>query len=108
MANARPTVTTLDQRMGGVEQQLGGLAESLGEVQLSILALSEGSTAQSERLWSALGNLGGLDGVAVGLAEIAEVLARAPVRPTVDGPSAGAGGRPRGRADPPFARGRPT
>ncbi len=75
MANQRPTVTSLDQRMGGVEQQLGGLAESVGRVQQSIHVLSEGSTTQSERLWGALGSLGGLDGIAGGLAEIAEVLA---------------------------------
>ncbi len=75
MANERPTVSSLDQRMGGVEQQLGGLAESIGRVQESLHVLSEGSTAQSDRLWSALGSLGGLDGIAGGLAEIAEVLA---------------------------------
>lgn len=78
MATNRPTVTDLDQRMGGVEQQLGSLAESVTRVQQSIHELSEGSQVQSERLWSAMNSLSGLDGIAGGLAEIAEVLA--PVR----------------------------
>jgi hypothetical protein len=75
VADEKPTVRSLDQRMGGVEQQLDGLAESLGLVQTSIEQLGDGTQAQSERLWGALASLGGLDGIAVGLAEIAEVLA---------------------------------
>jgi hypothetical protein len=73
--NAKPTVASLDTRMGGVEQQLGDLAESLDYVRASIEVLGEGSQTQSERLWSALGTLGGLDGLVGGLADIAEVLA---------------------------------
>jgi hypothetical protein len=75
VAEEKPTVKSLDQRMGGVEQQLDGLAESLSLVQMSIRQLGDGSQAQSDRLWGALASLGGLDGIAVGLAEIAEVLA---------------------------------
>ncbi len=74
MADQRPTVNSLDQRMGGVEQQLGGLADSVDRIHRSIHDLSEGTAAQSERLWSAVGSLGGLEGIAGGLAEIAEVL----------------------------------
>jgi hypothetical protein len=74
VTNEKPTVKRLDQRMGGVEQQLGDLAESMADVQQSIRELGAGTTEQSERIWSAIGSIGGLDGIAGGLAEIAEVL----------------------------------
>lgn len=79
MADQRPTVTSLDQRMGGVEQQLGGLADSVDRIQESIHALSEGTAEQSERLWSAVGSISGLEGISGGLANLVEVLA--PLRP---------------------------
>lgn len=75
MADKKPTVDSLDRRMGGVEHQLGEVAESLGRVQHSIHQLSEGTESQSERLWTALGSIGGLDDIGRGLADIAEVLA---------------------------------
>ncbi|WP_299444737.1 hypothetical protein [uncultured Phycicoccus sp.] len=75
MADEKPTVRSLDRRMGGVEQQLGEVADSLGRVQRSIHQLSEGTESQSERLWTALGSIGGLDDIGRGLADIAEVLA---------------------------------
>lgn len=75
MADDKPTVRSLDRRMGGVEHQLGEVADSLGRVQHSIHQLSEGTESQSERLWAALGSIGGLDDIGRGLADIAEVLA---------------------------------
>jgi hypothetical protein len=75
VADEKPTVLSLDRRMGGVEHQLGEVAESLGRVQHSIHQLSQGTESQSERLWTALGSIGGLDDIGRGLADIAEVLA---------------------------------
>ncbi|MGV9709937.1 hypothetical protein ACWDTI_04660 [Gordonia sp. NPDC003424] len=78
MSNERPTVSSLDARMSGVEDQLTTLTEGLTVIELSLQELNAGSQAQADRLWSALGSLGGLDGVATGLAEVAEYLA--PIR----------------------------
>ena len=78
MPDDKPTVRSLDRRVGGLEHGLSGVTEALDRVDASILLLREDGQAQAQRLWDAMGSLGGLDGIGQGLADIAEVLA--PVR----------------------------
>lgn len=75
MATDRPTVAQLADRMEGLEQQIGALLTSVGEVHQSVDWLRESSGKESERVWTALSGIAGLDGVARGLVEITEVLA---------------------------------
>jgi hypothetical protein len=68
-SSSAPRITTvqLAEALAGIEQRIDGLAAGL-EV------MAENNRSDSERIWTALGTTGGLDGVSIGLAEIAELL----------------------------------
>ena len=80
MANAKPTVNSLDQRMGGVERRLGQprRVPRPGPAVHPRPERGQHRTVRTAVGAGALGSLGGLDGIVGGLAEVAEMLA--PVR----------------------------
>lgn len=67
--SSRPTtVKEMAAAMASIEERVDQILGSLGEAERA-------RTAESERLWTALGSLSGIDGIAGGLSEIGELLA---------------------------------
>jgi hypothetical protein len=65
--STRPTTARLAEALAVIDQRTEDL---LGAVE----ALQANHQTESQRIWTALGNISGLDGVAVGVAEVAELL----------------------------------
>ena len=60
--------TSRAETVGVIEQQIQDIVGSLKDMQAS-------RAAETERIWTALGALAGLDGIAAGMADIGELLA---------------------------------
>lgn len=67
-AKAQPTLRSLAATVEVIEQQIQ-------EVRGSLEYMHASRAAEAERIWTALGALAGLDGIAAGMAEIGELLA---------------------------------
>jgi hypothetical protein len=63
----RPTTAALAEAIAGIDQRTVDLLEA-------VEALQANHQTESQRIWTALGNMSGLDGLAVGVAEVAELL----------------------------------
>jgi hypothetical protein len=63
----RTSTAQLTETLIGIENRIDDLADGLEAMQAH-------NRADSARLWAALGTTGGLDGVSLGVAEIAELL----------------------------------
>lgn len=64
-----PRITTVQ-----LAEALVGIEERIEDLAAGLQVMQDNNRADSERIWSALGTTGGLDGVSLGLAEIAELL----------------------------------
>lgn len=67
-AKAQPTLRSVAAMVEAIEQRIQEIRASLQDMQASRIA-------EAERIWTALGALAGLDGIAAGMAEIGELLA---------------------------------
>lgn len=65
--SARPTTAQLAEALAVIDQRTENLLEA-------VEALQANNQIESQRIWTALGNISGLDGLAVGVAEVAELL----------------------------------
>ena len=65
--SARPTTAQLAEALAVIDQRTENLLEALEAMQAN-------NQTESQRIWTALGNISGLDGLAVGVAEVAELL----------------------------------
>jgi hypothetical protein len=63
----RPTTAQLAEVIAGIDQRTVELLEA-------VEALQANHQTESQRIWTALGNISSLDGLAVGVAEVAELL----------------------------------
>jgi hypothetical protein len=67
-AKAQPNIRTVAAAVMVIEEQVQEIRGSLEDMQAS-------RVAEAERIWTALGALAGLDGIAGGMADIGELLA---------------------------------
>jgi hypothetical protein len=67
-AKAQPNIRTVAAAVMVIEEQVQEIRGSLEDMQ-------ESRAAEAERIWTALGALAGLDGIAAGMADIGELLA---------------------------------
>ena len=65
--SARPTTAQLAEALAVIDQRTENLLEA-------VEAMQANNQTESQRIWTALGNISGLDGLAVGVAEVAELL----------------------------------
>lgn len=64
----QPNIRTVSAKVEAIEQRIQEIRESLQDMQAS-------RVAEAERIWTSLGALAGLDGIAAGMADIGELLA---------------------------------
>jgi hypothetical protein len=92
-AKAQPTLRSLAATVGVIEQKIQEILGSLEDMQAppaatvgvieqqiqeilgSLEDMQASRAAEAERIWTALGALAGLDGIAAGMADIGELLA---------------------------------
>jgi hypothetical protein len=61
--------------IGAVAATVEVIEQQIQEIGGALQAMQESRVAETERIWTALGALAGLDGIAAGMAEIGELLA---------------------------------